>query len=262
MKEIAYFFNQPAVEKYMSLENTNKSIFKTVNNDSVFREQMFIESISEYFGMLSDENATLITNINILLAQLNEEDLDKQGTIDINVALKAEKIKLYAEILKIKENNKKPSLQELEDAIKNLNNPKYKFTKKDAELQITMLSDYLEYKDQSSNLTEFISNIGYDNKKTKTLIENKLQQIGWDRMVTSGFISNPESILNTFIGEMKKQKEDLFPLFKDMFISLDDKALPVFEKLYDFLEDRDIFISNEDKSLLIKSIIYTRKNLE
>lgn len=251
MKEIAYFFNQPAVEKYMSLENTNKSIFKTVNNDSVFREQMFIESISEYFGMLSDENATLITNINILLAQLNEKDLDKQGTMDINVALKAEKIKLYAEILKIRENNKKPSLQELEDAIKNLNNPKYKFTKKDAELQIAMLSDYLEYKDQSSNLTEFISNIGYDNKKTKTLIENKLQQIGWDRMVTSGFISNPESILNTFIGEMKKQKEDLFPLFKDMFISLDDKALPVFEKLYDFLEDRDIFISNEDKSLLI-----------
>lgn len=253
MKEIAYLFNQPAVEKYMSLENINKSIFKSVNNDSVFREHMYIESISEYFGMLSDENAKLISSINELLSKLNDkEDLDRQEIININVALKSEKIKLYSEISRIRKENKKPSIKELEDAIKNLNNPKYKFTKKDAELQITMLSDYLEYQDQSSNLTEFISSIGYDNQKTKTLIENKLQQIKWERMVDGGFIANPESILNnTFIGEMKKQKEDLFPLFKDMFISLDDKALPVFEKLYNFLENRDIFMSNDDKSLLI-----------
>jgi len=253
MKEIAYLFNQPAVEKYMSLENINKSIFKSVNNDSVFREHMYIESISKYFGMLSDENAKLISSINELLSKLNNnEDLDRQEIININVALKSEKIKLYSEISRIRKENKKPSIKELEDAIKNLNNPKYKFTKKDAELQITMLSDYLEYQDQSSNLTEFISSIGYDNQKTKTLIENKLQQIKWERMVDGGFIANPESILNnTFIGEMKKQKEDLFPLFKDMFISLDDKALPVFEKLYNFLENRDIFMSNDDKSLLI-----------
>jgi hypothetical protein len=240
----------------MGMESINRSIFKQVNNDSVFREKMFIESISEYFGIISDENARIISEMNILFNQLDEENkkehIDYKELKRINFRLNNEKKKLYLEINKIREKVKNPSLKKLENAIKNLNDPKYKFTKEDAELQITMLSDYLEYQVQAGNFTEFVGSIGFDNKKTKTLIENKLQQISWNKMVENGFILNPENILDkTFIGEMKRQKEDLFPLFKDMFISLDDRALPAFTKLYEFLENRNVYMSNDDKSLLI-----------
>jgi hypothetical protein len=244
MREIAYLFNQPAVNKFMQLESNNNSIFKTVNKNTTSREFIFINAVSEYMATIDPSNKTLIDEINLENSKGdNEKDYGK---------LKVLKTNLFSKINDIRLEITKPDVEKLKNLIKNLNNSKYKMTAEDAKLQVSLLSDYLEYYDQSGNLTEFINSIGYDNQKSKTIIENKLQQITWNKMVENGFIANPESVLDkTFIGEMKKQKEDLFSLFKDMFISLEPKAIPVFEKMYDFLSNRKIFISNENKALLI-----------
>jgi hypothetical protein len=244
MREIAYLFNQPAVNKFMQLESNNNSIFKTVNKNTTSREFIFINAVSEYMATIDPSNKTLIDEIDLENSKGdNEKDYGK---------LKVLKTNLFSKINDIRLEITKPDVEKLKNLIKNLNNSKYKMTAEDAKLQVSLLSDYLEYYDQSGNLTEFINSIGYDNQKSKTIIENKLQQITWNKMVENGFIANPESVLDkTFIGEMKKQKEDLFSLFKDMFISLEPKAIPVFEKMYDFLSNRKIFISNENKALLI-----------
>jgi hypothetical protein len=253
MKEIAYLFNQPAVENFMKSENMNNSIFRKVNKNVTFREQIFINSISKYVKIYNNEMSSVIDQINEKTNILNTtESLNEQEVINLRVEIKALKEKLFQGINEIKNKYKKPTVDELKNAIKNLNNPKYKITEDDAAMQIMLLTDYLDYVEQSSYLTEFIGAIGYDNKKTKTIIENQLQLIRWNRMLEAGFIKNPDSILDkTFIGEMKKQKEDLFSVFENMFISLDRRAYPVFEKMYEFLEDREKFISNDDKSLLI-----------
>jgi hypothetical protein len=253
MKEIAYLFNQPAVENFMKSENMNNSIFRKVNKNVTFREQIFINSISKYVKIYNNEMFSVIDQINEKTNILNTtESLNEQEVINLRVEIKALKEKLFQGINEIKNKYKKPTVDELKNAIKNLNNPKYKITEDDAAMQIMLLTDYLDYVEQSSYLTEFIGAIGYDNKKTKTIIENQLQLIRWNRMLEAGFIKNPDSILDkTFIGEMKKQKEDLFSVFENMFISLDRRAYPVFEKMYEFLEDREKFISNDDKSLLI-----------
>lgn len=252
MKEIAYLFNQPSVEKFMKLESKNNSIFKKVNKDVMFRENMFINAISEYMPIIDNKFQNLIANINKANFELENYENTKQDEINLRVQLKKYKTELFDSIAKLRSEAQKPNAEQLKNLISNLNNPQHKITKEEAIMQVVLLVDYLEYQDQAGNLTEFISAIGYDNKKTKTLIENQLQKIRWDRMLESGFIENPQSILtNTFIGEMKKQKEDLFSVFEEMFISLDPRAYPVFEKLYDFLENRKIFISNEDKSILI-----------
>ena len=253
MKEIAYLFNQPAVENYMKLESTNNSIFKKVNNDTIFKEQMFIDSISKYVKIYDPKLTSLIDKINEKTYMLNKKDeYSEQVVIALRIELKDLKTQLFKQIEDIKNSYNKPTVDQLKNGIKNLNNPDYKITKDDAALQIILLSDYLDYTEQSSYLSEFIGAIGYDNKKTKTLIENQLQLIRWNRMLETGFIKNPDSILDkTFLGEMKKQKEDLFSVFEDMFISLDRRAFPVFEKIFEFLEDRQKFISNDDKSTLI-----------
>ena len=246
MREIAYLFNQPSVNKYMQLESKNKSIFKTVNGDNITRELIYINALSEYMGIIDPENIAIINQINTLSKTVEKDDIDTFSKI------KKLKINILTQIINVRLETSKPSTEKLKELITNLNDPKYKITVEDAKLQIALLSDYVEYDDQASNLTTFIGAIGYDNKKTKTVIENQLQEISWNKMVDTGFIANPESILkNTFIGEMKSQKEDLFSVFKDMFISLEPKAAPVFQKLYDFLENKKIFLSAEKKSLLI-----------
>jgi len=246
MKEIAYLFNQPSVDKYMQLESKNKSIFKTVNGDNITRELIYINALSEYLGIINPKNISTIEQINTLSKTVEKDDID---TFSLIKSLKKD---ILNQIINVRSETNKPSTEKLKELITNLNDPKYKTTVEDAKLQIALLSDYVEYDDQASNLTTFIGTIGYDNKKTKTIIENQNQKISWDKMVNTGFIANPESILkNTFIGEMKSQKEDLFSVFKDMFISLEPKAAPVFQKLYDFLENRKIFLNAEKKSLLI-----------
>jgi hypothetical protein len=71
-------------------------------------------------------------------------------------------------------------------------------------------------------------------------------------MLGSEFIANPEAILeNTFIGEMKEQKEDLPNLFRNFFVSLHPKAQPVFEPLKRQINNRDIFMLPDAQAELI-----------
>jgi hypothetical protein len=127
-----------------------------------------------------------------------------------------------------------------------------KGTKADPAFEIAVLYNYIMMAAQARHMGSFIQAIGYDNKKTKTIYENEMQVANWDRAVKVGYIANPEAILeNTFIGEMKNQKEDLFKLFREFFITLDPNVRPVFQPLEEFLSDPDYINSKEGSYQLI-----------
>ena len=74
------------------------------------------------------------------------------------------------------------SPETMKSAIRRMNEPGYKLTEDDARLQLGLLFDYLEYSEQARFLSDFVNGIGYDNRKTKTIIENRIQQARWNKV--------------------------------------------------------------------------------
>jgi hypothetical protein len=74
----------------------------------------------------------------------------------------------------------------------------------------------------------------------------------WIRSEKEMFIENPEAILeNTFLGELKEQKEDIFKMFQNFFITLSPELQKAFAPIYAKLNNPDYIDSKENMSNLI-----------
>lgn len=229
-EDIAFFVNQPIMDDYFMRQAKNKSLFKKANGRNKYNADLFYETVAPYFKRLKGRD---------ILAEIARAE-------EVNgfEAFKYKK-KLAKELREISDRFTQFGVEEME---KNM----AKGTKADPAFEIAVLYNYVLTAAQARHMGSFIQAIGYDNKKTKTIYENEMQVANWDRAVKVGYIANPEAILeNTFIGEMKNQKEDLFKLFREFFITLDPAVRPVFQPLEEFLSDPDYVNSKEGSYQLI-----------
>lgn len=229
-RDIAYFFNQPILDQYFSAQSRNNSGFKAINGKKQFPEGLFYDTIRPYYKKL--------TGIDIVKEL---EDWKKNFKMQMKIK---QKLKEFL----VNNNNKfdKFTVTELREAIiqgKGAN----------PELQLAVLYNYLELSVQGRFLSNYIQAIGYDNSKTKSIQENQMQVAKWDRSVNDKFIDNPSAVLeNTFIGEMKIQKEDVFSMFKEFFVTLSPKVQGVFAPIEDMISDPDFFASKNDMAVLLQ----------
>lgn len=262
VQDIGYLFNQPIVDSYMKEDAKNRSYFKKANGDNMSKFMLMLKAAQPFMDAVPQLKGTYETVVNNLDLIDKYEDptafpnmdyqTKKQLVIGLRKEIKSIRQKVAAQLDQIRDDSKTLSTDQLRDAIKNHYSKGYKITEADAKFQLGMLLDYFEHSAQGQFLTEFIRSIGYDNTKTKTIIENELQSSRWTKMQTSEFIANPDSILeNTFLGEMKKQKEDLGNLFSKFFVSLHPKAQAAFEPIRRQINNPDVFMSADGQSQLI-----------
>jgi hypothetical protein len=257
VQDIGYMFNQPIIDQYFKEQAKNQSYFKKTNGDNMSNFIMMLKVAAPYMNQIPDLKDTYenVTNLMNQIDNLEKGDYDfrykNREIMNLRKAIKAIREKTGEILVSIQEENKQVKTEQLRNAIKNYHAEGYKLNEKDARFQLGMLVDYLEYSQQSRFLKQFIKAIGYDNTRTKSIIENELQNSRWNKMTESKFIANPEAILDTFIGEMKAQKEDLPNLFKEFFVSLHPKAQPVFEPLKRQINNPEIEMGAEDQAELI-----------
>lgn len=239
IKELGYFFNQPVLNDYFKEVAVNKSFFKNVSGEKLQNMLVTMKAVDKYYRLVDPQGRSIFNNMLDLM-----EAGDRKG---------AKKLRLQFGDTMRKAQAAKASLTEAElrDAIKRMNAKGYEMTKEDAEMQLGIMADYLEYNEQAQNLTDFIRGIGYDNTKTKSIQENVSQVTRWDKVVKRGFIANPQSLLdNTFIKELKKQKEDIFKLFTPFFVTLDPRAQAAFQPMIDLI-NTGVFMTNDQQADLI-----------
>lgn len=258
VQDIAYMFNQPIVDQYFKEQAKNQSFFKKANGENMSNFLLMLKVAAPYMDQIPALKGTYenVTNLLSLIEKTENSDRDfrskTQEIIGYRKAIKSIREKTAQVLDGFRNESSTLSTEELKNAIGNYYSEGYKMTEADAKFQLGVLLDYLEYNQQARFLKEFIKSIGYDNTKTKSIIENQLQNSRWNKMLESEFIANPDAILeNTFLGEMKEQKEDLPKLFQQFFVSLHPKAQPAFEPLKRQINNPEIFMSNEDQAELI-----------
>ena len=228
--EIAYFFNQPILDSYFTELAKNKSNFKKINGEELIRQDLFYKVIAPYYDKLTGGN---------LKAKLVSVEDSPAGV------QRAMKDMILKELNVVDQSKGSYSLSELKQGVAN-------GSKADAALQISVLMNYLQYESQSRFLGNFMQAISYDTNKTRTTQENMLQVAKWERSASEEFVKNPEAILdNTFLGEMKTQKEDVFNMFKNFFITLSPELQEVFQPLYNKIDDPEYFFTKDDITNLI-----------
>lgn len=233
--QIMYFMNQPIMDSYFSEMAKNKSTFKKINQNFLTREEMFFKVISPYLEKTRGRN---IWKELSEITPKNQRAYKDKIIKSLDAIYKAKDYQKFT-VDQLKEGMFSGSLNEDN---KNLN----------ANLQIAVLMNYLRYEAQSQKLSDFIQSITYDTQATKTIQENRYQEAKWKRMSATGFIANPSSLLtNTFIGEMKEQKEDITNLFEKFFITLDPKIQKVFEPIYELLDNPDYFLTKDEATVLL-----------
>jgi hypothetical protein len=232
-EDIAFFINQPILDDYFMRQAKNKSLFKKANGRNKYNADLFYETVAPYFKRLKGRD--------ILSEMARAEEISGFE------AFKYKK-KLAKEFREISDRFTTFTVEEMEKNIA-------KGTKADPAFEIAVLYNYVLNSVQARHMGSFIQAIGYDNKKTKTIYENEMQVANWDRVAKNPevrYIANPQAILeNTFIGEMKEQKEDLFKMFRNFFITLDPNVRPVFQPLEEFISDPEYVNSKEASYQLI-----------
>jgi hypothetical protein len=227
VEQISYLFNQPIMDAYFKEVSKNKSNFKDVNKQKLSKSNLFYKVITPYYSQLSSQNKNKIKGLNNRFSKKKTE------------------ANILKEINLINQNIEKFELEDLQKAVK-------LGKKADPRMQIAVLMNYLEYEAQARLLGNFMQGISYDNKKTKNIQENQLQVSRWIRSEKEMFIENPEAILeNTFLGELKEQKEDIFKMFQNFFITLSPELQKAFAPIYAKLNNPDYIDSKENMSNLI-----------
>lgn len=228
--EVAYFFNQPVLDNLFKETSKNRSSFKVINGENLTRKEIFYKVIAPFY------NKVVGGDLQAMLA-----GAERNGKAAEDALSKL----ILAELNEIRDGVEKFNSKELVKAIKDGSNA-------DPRLQIAVLMDYIEYEAQSRLMSNFMQAIGYDTNKTKTVQENMLQIGRWERAKQENFVNNPESILeSTFLGEMKEQKEDVFNMFRNFFITLSPEIQEVFQPLYDKIDNPEFFLMKDDAINLI-----------
>jgi hypothetical protein len=228
--EIAYFFNQPILDSLFKETSKNRSSFKVINGENLTRKELFYKVIAPYY------NKVVGGDLEAMLAGAAQSSKAQEDAL--------QKL-ILAELNEIRDSLETFDSKELIKAIKDGSNA-------DARLQIAVIMDYVEYEAQARLMSNFMQAIGYDTNKTKTVQENMLQIGRWERSKQENFVNNPDSILeSTFLGEMKDQKEDIFSMFRNFFITLSPEIQEVFQPLYDKIDNPEFFIMKDDAINLI-----------
>ena len=226
-EEIAYFLNQPILDEYFTEVAKNKSNFKVVNNQDLSKEELFFKIIKPYFAKAVPNGGQMIDMLDRIQFPMQLKNRILGSLNGIN-----------GEFAKFELADLRKSISEGKSA--------------DPKLQLAVLMNFLEYEAQGRLLGNFMGAISYDNKKTRTTQDNMQQVARWKRSEQEGFIANPVVILdNTFIGEMKDQKEDVFNLFKNFFITLTPDIQQLFKPIYDKIDNPDYFSSKDDMTNLL-----------
>jgi hypothetical protein len=127
-------------------------------------------------------------------------------------------------------------------------------TKQQNLMQVAILMDMLDYREQASKLSNFVRGISYDTNKTKNLVENYLQRARYNIAVNDNFVTK-DSINrvfdNTFLGKVKEAKDDVLKMFEKFFVVLNPKSLPAFDPILEMLDDDKLFMSNDAKADLL-----------
>jgi hypothetical protein len=228
--EVAYFFNQPVLDNLFKEMAKNRAAFKMINGENLTRKELFYKVIAPYYNDITG------SNLEAMLAGAEQGSRMQQ--------LQLEKI-ILSELNEIRSEFDTFSKSGLQKAIREGSNA-------DPRLQIAVLMDYFEYEAQARQMQNFIQAIGYDTNKTKTVQENMLQVGRWERAENEGFINNPQAILDsTFLGEMKAQKEDVFNMFRNFFITLNPELQEVFQPMYDKIDNPEFFMTKDDAISMI-----------
>jgi hypothetical protein len=232
--QIAYFFNQPILDSLFTKNSKNRSVFKLVNGENFTKQELFYEVIAPYYNRLFNQD--LLAN---LASAKRNDKIHNTNNEEVLMQI------VLTRINEIRYGISKYQVSDLTKGIKDGSNA-------DPKIQISVLMDYLEHETQGRLLSNFMQAISYDTNKTKTVQENMLQVSRWNRSEQEGFIQNPEAILqNTFIGEMKKQKEDIFNMFKNFFTTLSVEVQEVFRPIYEKIDNPNFFITKADAVNLV-----------
>lgn len=242
IKELSYFFNQPVLDRLFKERAKNRSIFKKVAEDKINDMAIAYKMSSRYYRVLFPNAETSIY----------QDYVTAKAAGDYKT-LKAVKARFFNMIAAARKAAGKPTEQQLRDAIERMNAEGYELTAEDANMQLAIMADYLEYAQQASFMTNFISGIGYDNTKTKNITENVMQIGRWNKVKSDGFIANYQGIMNnTFMGQLQKEKEGIFDLFTPFFMSLDYRARKAFEPVLDLLDSGAFIMRDAQEELILK----------
>jgi hypothetical protein len=229
VEQISYLFSQPVMDSYFTELSKRDSNFKKINNEAFTREDMFFKVVAPYYDKLT--NGDLMSTLSAMESNPMMEMKIKNGII--------------RQLNAVYNSYEKFDLSDLKQAVAD-------GEKADARLQIATLMAFLRYETQGRFMSNFMQAIGYDTNKTKTIQENVLQVSRWERSRAENFIANPDDILNkTFLGELKIQKEDIFNMFQEFFITLDPAIQEVFEPLYAKIDNPDLFLTKDDGVALV-----------
>jgi hypothetical protein len=259
-KDLAYLHNQPAIVEFLNTVNKNKSIVNEVNGKKQSKTTNVYIALTPYifkafpkYEMYNSFDGSYMSlsifdqNEMIELLSLSEEELfnKKNGAYS--------KLQNYKKIIKNIINsveNKEFTQNELQNMIK----PIDKLSIEQIKDQIVLLRNYLEYQKQGQMLSDFIKGISYDTTRTKSLLENKIQQNRYNKIISDGFI-NINSLKNlmgkTFLGKIKDIKDDVSKMFENYFVSLHPKSQPFMQMVYDVIDNPDVFMTDDEKILLL-----------
>lgn len=248
VKDLAYLHNQPLIVDYLKTTNKNKSIINTVNGYKPSKKGNLYVALTPYIFKAFPDRVALYNQDEIIeLLSLNENELyDKDSESRV-------KLKNYKKLLKniINSVETKPFTQsELKSMIK----PIDKLSVEEIKNQISIIKNYLEYQKQGQMLSDYIRGISVDTTRDKNLLENKLQQNRYKKILNDGFIevSSLNNLMNkSFLGKIKSIKDQVPKMFQDYFISLHPKSQPFMQKVYDIIDDTDEFMTDDEKILLL-----------
>lgn len=254
-KTIAYLHNQPVINDWFKNQSTNKSFVNKANEME--------ESFEELKWKTLDKYVTKAFNLNYSIYQMAKEGAADEGGPGFNPftgqmewvkpkmdAFKKQAKELDEMVKEIQVKNTSYAEDQLRNNIATLYKPGHSLTKQEAEQQIALLYDYLEYAQQAGLLSNYNKGISYDTARTKNLNENKLQRITYEKVLEEGFVTE-ESFKrvfdNTFLSKIKEIKDAIPEMFREFFVSLHPKAQPVFEKVLDELSNDGLKLSNNEK---------------
>jgi hypothetical protein len=220
-ENLALFFNQPAIDAFFKARDINKTFVSEANDSYLYFNEVILKAAKKYY-----EQATGV---------IIPEDEFPKNTINRFRGLQAN----YSSY--------KPA--DMVEMIKAKT-----LTKEQAGMQVAMLMDMLDYRDQANLLNNFIRGISYDTARTKSMVENRLQGLRYNKMINDGFVTKAsiENVFDrTFLGQIKKIKDDVQNMFSEFFVSLQPKTLPVFDPLLAQLDNEDVFMTNDDRADLL-----------
>lgn len=262
IRDIALFHNQPIISNYLNAQAVNESILNKVNGDELAKTHIVATVMSDFVDKAFPSTIKDMRGNQATLKQLSYNAINDRSEYDWEQRkyiypnrmffyktlnqLEKKIESVTAGIKNYEEGTLKNSIIQYYKGHEqgNINN----ITQSQAQFQLSVLSDFLEYQQQAAAITTFITGVSYDTQRTRTIIENKIQEFNFNKINQDGFISNPESILkNTFIGEMKNQKEDISNLFSNFFVSLHPNSNSSFQKIYQFLNNDNLNLRDEVK---------------